>query len=186
MFDLVNDAEAEEGHEGEVTGRQMVDGAVARARRDFGAQPQLQGELLGELGRMYLRLEPPTPRCRCWQSRSRCSRSTRRPTMPRSTRRASSWPARCCRPAMSGRASSISLTQAREACANRRVDCAKARAYASTILSQLAADAGDEQTALAEMRRSAADIELRVRSRITKRPRSHSCASPSSRAMPGS
>ena len=56
MFDLVNDAEAVEGHEGEVTGRQMVDGAVARARRDFGAQPQLQGELLGELGRMYLRL----------------------------------------------------------------------------------------------------------------------------------
>ena len=57
MFDLVNDAEAVEGHEGEeVTGRQMVEGAVMRARRDFGAQPQLQGELLGELGRMYLRL----------------------------------------------------------------------------------------------------------------------------------
>ena len=57
MFDLVNDAEAVEGHEGEeVTGRQMVDGAVLRARRDFGAQPQLQGELLGELGRMYMRL----------------------------------------------------------------------------------------------------------------------------------
>ena len=56
MFDLVNDAEADEGQEGEVTGEQMVDGAVARARRDFGAQPQLQGELLGELGRMYIRL----------------------------------------------------------------------------------------------------------------------------------
>ena len=55
MFDLVNDAEAVEGHEGEeVTGRQMIEGAVARARRDFGAQPQLQGELLGELGRMYM------------------------------------------------------------------------------------------------------------------------------------
>ena len=48
---------AAEGQEGEVTGKQMVDGAVARARRDFGAQPQLQGELLGELGRMYLRLD---------------------------------------------------------------------------------------------------------------------------------
>ena len=57
MFDLVNDAEASEDHEGEVTGKQMLDGAVARARRDFGAQPQLQGELLSELGRMYMRLE---------------------------------------------------------------------------------------------------------------------------------
>jgi hypothetical protein len=57
MFDLVNDAEASEDHEGEVTGKQMLDGAVARARRDFGAQPQLQGELLSELGRMYMRVD---------------------------------------------------------------------------------------------------------------------------------
>ena len=35
----------------------MLDGAVTRARRDFGTQPQLQGELLSELGRMYMRLE---------------------------------------------------------------------------------------------------------------------------------
>ena len=46
-----------EGQEGEVTGKQMIDGAVLRARRDYGAQPQLQGELLGELGRMYMRLD---------------------------------------------------------------------------------------------------------------------------------
>ena len=56
MFNLVDEAESAEGQAGEVTGRQMVDGAVARARRDFGDQPQLRGELLGELGRMYLRL----------------------------------------------------------------------------------------------------------------------------------
>ena len=59
MFDLVNTAEAAEGQQGEVTGRQMLDGAVSRARRDFGAQPQLQGELLSELGRMYMRLAAP-------------------------------------------------------------------------------------------------------------------------------
>jgi tetratricopeptide (TPR) repeat protein len=35
----------------------MVDAAVARARRDFAQQPRLRGELLGELGRMHLRLE---------------------------------------------------------------------------------------------------------------------------------
>ena len=39
------------------------------------------------------------------------------------------------------------------------MDCAKARAYAANILSQLAASAGDDETALTEMRRSAQDIE---------------------------
>ena len=77
MFDLVNDAEAVEGREGEeVTGRQMVEGAVKRARRDFGAQPQLQGELLGELGRMYCDSEPPRPPRRCWPSPWRSSRNS--------------------------------------------------------------------------------------------------------------
>ena len=50
-------------------------------------------------------------------------------------------------------------TQAREACSNSTVDCAKARAYAANVLSQLAASEGDDETALAEMRRSAVDIE---------------------------
>ena len=49
--------------------------------------------------------------------------------------------------------------QAREACANDSVDCAKARAYAANILSQLAASAGDDEMALTEMRRIAQDIE---------------------------
>ena len=35
MFDLVSDAEIPEGQESEVTGKQMIDGAVLRARRDY-------------------------------------------------------------------------------------------------------------------------------------------------------
>ena len=160
MFDLVNDAEAEEGHEGEVTGRQMVDGAVARARRDFGAQPQLQGELLGELGRMYLRLDAAvaaepvlaeaiavlekhaTPddaalnKARVFLASALLQTSDERPRIEHLA------------------------VQAREACAKQSADCAKARGYASTILSNLALMTGDQQTALAEMRRSAADLEL--------------------------
>jgi tetratricopeptide (TPR) repeat protein len=44
---------------------------------------------------------------------------------------------------------------ARESCADDSVDCAKVSAYASNVLSQLAAYAGDDATALAEMRRCA-------------------------------
>jgi len=49
--------------------------------------------------------------------------------------------------------------KARESCASASVDCAKARAYASHDLSQLAAMAGDDETALVEMRTFARDTE---------------------------
>src|SRR4029078_10906830 len=51
-------------------------------------------------------------------------------------------------------------TQGRNACATRDVDCAKARAYAGSILSQVASNAGDKELALGEMRRAAADTEF--------------------------
>ena len=58
MFQMVSDAEVDETQAGgEVTGRQMVDAAVARAQREMADQPRLQGELLGELGRVYARLD---------------------------------------------------------------------------------------------------------------------------------
>lgn len=57
MFDLVNDAETDEQQAGtEPTGRQMVAAAVHRARERFAEQPRLRGELLAELGRMQGRL----------------------------------------------------------------------------------------------------------------------------------
>ena len=161
MFDLVNDAEAVEGHDGEeVTGRQMIEGAVIRARRDFGSQPQLQGELLGELGRMYIRLgaaeaavpvltesisvlekhapsdDPALNKARVFLANARMQSSDER------------------------EATRVLAARARDACSNASVDCAKARAYASNILSQLAALDGDDESALNEMRRSAADVEI--------------------------
>jgi tetratricopeptide (TPR) repeat protein len=157
MFDLVNDAEADEGHEGEVTGRQMVTGAVARARRDFASQPQLQGELLGELGRMFIRLgaadvaepvlvdaigllerhatadDPALNKARVFLATALLQTSDDRARIQRLAE------------------------QGRMACAGQSVECAKARAYASAILSQLSAMTGDWQAALDEMRRGAAD-----------------------------
>jgi hypothetical protein len=97
MFDLVNDAEAVEGHEGEeVTGRQMIEGAVIRARRDFGGQPQLQGELLGELGRMYIRLGA-TDAAVPVLTESVAVLEQHAPPDDRSTKPGRSWPMRRCR-----------------------------------------------------------------------------------------
>ncbi len=55
VFSMVADAEPAEGRS-DVTGREMVDAAAARARREV-ADPRLRGELLGELGRVYFRLQ---------------------------------------------------------------------------------------------------------------------------------
>ncbi len=55
VFSMVADAEPAEGRT-DVTGREMVDAAAARARHEV-ADPRLRGELLGELGRVYFRLQ---------------------------------------------------------------------------------------------------------------------------------
>ncbi|NRF69174.1 serine/threonine protein kinase [Aquincola sp. S2] len=55
IYRMVSDAEPAQGRS-EVTGREMIDAAVARAGSDFASQPRLRGELLGELGRVYFRL----------------------------------------------------------------------------------------------------------------------------------
>jgi tetratricopeptide (TPR) repeat protein len=160
MFDLVNDAEAVEGHEGEeVTGRQMIEGAVMRARRDFVAQPQLQGELLGELGRMYLRLravEAAVPVL----VESVTVLEEHAPPDDAALNKARAFLANAQLQTSEDREGIRALAaKARDACSNTSVDCAKARAYAANILSQLAAIAGDDENALAEMRRSAQDVE---------------------------
>jgi serine/threonine-protein kinase len=159
MFDLVNDAESEEGQQGEVTGRQMVDGAVGRARRDFGTQPQLQGELLGELGRMHLRLgnaEAAVPVLD--ESVAVLERSAPRGDPALNKARAFLANALLVNGGDAGRSRELA-TRARADCVGDDIECAKARAYASSILGQLASMDGDYERALVETRRSARDVE---------------------------
>ena len=157
MFDLVNDAEASEDHEGD-RDRQ----ADARRRRGagpsgLGAQPQLQGELLSELGRSTAsgRGQSAVPAVLEESVRARGSRSDRRSSVDRVAcfspvrdetseicRAPPRWPPR------------------RGRLYRRMVDCRKARAYSSSVLSQLASFAGDDAAALREMRSSARDTEL--------------------------
>ena len=160
MFDLVNDAEASEDHEGEVTGKQMLDGAVARARRDFGAQPQLQGELLSELGRMYMRLDAAEAAVPVLEESIRVLQGramTDDPALNKSRVFLASALLQTSGDLPRIRALA---SAARDGCTGDRVDCQKARAYASSVLSQLASFAGDDAAALRDMRSSAHDTEL--------------------------
>jgi len=160
MFDLVNDAEASEDHEGEVTGKQMLDGAVARARRDFGAQSQLQGELLSELGRMYMRLDAAESAVPVLEESIRVLEgraATDDPALSKSRVFLAS--------ALMQTSDDLPrirklATAARDGCTGDDVDCRKARAYAGNVLSQLASFAGDDASALREMRSSTRDTEL--------------------------
>ena len=160
MFNLVDEAEAAEGQQGEVTGRQMVDGAVARARSDFPLQPLLQAELLGELGRMYVRLgaaDSAVPVLE--QSVSTLARHARADDAALNKARAFLAQALLENHGETARIRQLA-TQARNDCRGADAECAKARAYAGSLLSQLASDAGDKELALAEMRRAAADTEF--------------------------
>jgi Serine/threonine protein kinase len=160
MFDLVNDAEASEDHQGEVTGKQMLDGAVARARRDFGAQPQLQGELLSELGRMYMRLEAAESAVPVLEESIRVLEgraATDDPALNKSRVFLASALLQTSDDVPRIRSLAIA---ARDGCTGDGVDCRKARAYSSSVLSQLASFEGDDAAALREMRSSARDTEL--------------------------
>jgi serine/threonine-protein kinase len=160
MFNLVDEAEAAEGQVGEVTGRQMVDGAVARARSDFDTQPLLQGELLGELGRMYLRLGAADSAVKVLEESVATLERRARPD-DAALNKARAFLAQALMQTGGDAARIQSLAQrARAACTSQDADCAKARAYAGSILSQLASNAGDKERALAEMRSSAADTEF--------------------------
>jgi tetratricopeptide (TPR) repeat protein len=160
MFDLVNDAEADDAHGGgEVTGRQMVDGAVRRARGDFSAQPQLQGELLGELGRMYNRLGAPEKAVPVL-TQAVATLEKNAPAADPALNKSRVYLADALLQSSEDlqRVGALA-TQARDACVDGGVDCAKARAYAGNILSQLASFRGDSAAALAAMRQSAVDAE---------------------------
>lgn len=158
MFQLVNDAEAADGQQGEVTFKQMLDGAVARARQEFAAQPQLQGELLSELGRMYTRFDADAVAVPVLEESVRVLEAhapADDPTLNKT--RVFLAGALLLTRDDNARVDSLART-ARAGCTDDTVECRKARGYASNLLSQLAASSGDQATALAEMRRCAEEI----------------------------
>ena len=152
MFDLIDDAEPDESHpNAQVTGKQMLDGAVLRAHRNFGDQPELQGELLSELGRMYARLdERDSARIILTEALTLLEQnaSSADPSLNKTRAQLADVLLKEGDVAHAHDLANV----ARDACTQENRDCAKARAYADGILSRVSFSEGNVEQSLVEMR----------------------------------
>ncbi len=158
MFQMVSDAEADETQAGaEVTGRQMVAAAVQRARQEMAGQPVLQGELLGELGRMQARLrQPEVARATLAESLGLLDRHVSARDPARNKVRAHL--ANALAADAPDRAQALA-TAAVQGCSARTVVCAQARNQARLALVQIANGRGQDDAALPLARLALADAE---------------------------
>jgi len=153
MFDLVDDAEADESNPGaQITGKQMVDGAVLRARQSFADRPQLQGELLSELGRMYTRLGE-RDKALGPLSEALALLQMHAPAADPALNKTRAYLAEVLLADNQIEPARSLAATAREACTGSDRDSAKARAYAGSIMSQVALREGHPGAALIAMRR---------------------------------
>jgi len=160
MFDLIDDAEPNESQSGgQVTGKQMLDGAVERANRKFAQQPELRGELLSELGRMYLRMGEQDSALHTLQASLTLLEANALPDDPSLNKtRAQLASVLLDQGEMTG---ALRLaTRAQAACTRSDPDCAKARAYAGAVMSRIHLIEGHPDLALAAIRESVRYSEL--------------------------
>ncbi len=159
MLDLFNDAEPAEGQSSaEVTGKDMIIGAIHRAKLEFADKPQLQGEVLSELGRMYDRL----------QGSANSGSPVAIETLSAALKLLEASASRDD-PALNKTRTYLAtakltineVTEARTlsdaaltACVSANRECAKARAYANIVLSQISLQEGRVDDALSQIRRS--------------------------------
>ncbi len=137
----------------------MLDGAVRRARHNFAEQPRLQGELLGELGRMYGRLgEWVAARQVLTEALSILERSAPPDDAARNKAEVHLADA-LLDDGENMRAEQLAL-RVRTACAQPDTECAKARAYASNVLGKLYLSRGQIDESLNAMRQSVRDTTL--------------------------
>lgn len=147
MFQMVSDAEPDETGPGtEVTGRQMVDAAVARARSELAAAPLLQGELLVELGRMYSRLGQ-VPQSVATLNDAQALLQPLAPPDDPALNKARAHLAGLLLDTDASEAARLA-EQALAACTRRDAECAKARAYALQALTVLEGNRGRMPAAL--------------------------------------
>jgi tetratricopeptide (TPR) repeat protein len=159
LSDLVSDAEADETHAGhEVTGKEMVDSAVSRARTQFADRPQLEGELLAELGRMYFRLGEHDKAVRTLSEALSLLEMHAAHDDPALNKTRAHLAGQLIEDGLLDRAEGLAQ-QALKACASADRECAKARAYASRALLTLESGRGHADAALAHARRATAEME---------------------------
>ncbi|MGM9479968.1 protein kinase domain-containing protein [Roseateles sp. NT4] len=155
LLDLMEDAEPAAGQaSGPVTGLQMLNSALDRARRGFDGQPALRGNVLVQLGHMFKVLDQPDQSLAVLREAHQLlaqSVDIDDPTLhvaeaqlaiafsehdePDAPRQARSW-----------------ANTALEGCGADTALCAKARAYAHDVLRNLANASGDTTQALLHAR----------------------------------
>ena len=152
IFDLVDDAEPDEAHpDAPVTGKQIVDSGVRRARSKFGDQPELRGELLSELGRMYLRLdEPDSAKQVLGEALDLLQRNA--PNSDAALNKARAHLANVLLEENDTAKASDLATLSLQSCTKQDADCAKARAYADSVLSRVSLMEGRVEQSLVQMR----------------------------------
>jgi len=152
MFDLVNDAEPSESQpDAPITFQEMLGGAVVRARTTFQDEPQLEGELLNELGRMYRRLGDSETSARVL-SESLALLEAHAPRDDPALNKARANVATALLDENELERARALATAAKADCTRRGVDCAKARAYACSVLATIQQRDGNSSLAMASMR----------------------------------
>jgi len=163
LFDVMASAEADESRPAaEVTGREMLEAAVQRAHAQLGHQPQLQGTVLGELGRMLGRLglvAQGVAVLRDAEGLLRLNTSAHDPALNIVRGQLSGLLVRLeDAPAVRAEAWRLA-SQVMTDCGGVARRCAMARSYAGATLLVLATDQGDNALALRRARDMVADTE---------------------------
>lgn len=157
MFDLVNDTEPNELHpDTPVTGKQILDNAVARVHRQFGNRRRLQAELLSELGRMYSRFDQSNASKQTLLEALMTLTATAPPNDPALNKTRTYLANALYEEGQVPQARKLA-TNALENCSDGTLECAKAHSYADIILSQIERQDGHAEASLKFMRDAVAE-----------------------------
>jgi serine/threonine-protein kinase len=151
LVELLNDAEpaATQGS-GPVTGEQMVDSALIRARAGFAGQPVLRGQMLTELGMMYRKLNQPERALAVLGEAYALLRSSAAADDPALHIGAAQWAIQLNldRRPEDARQADVLARQVLAGCMADTPRCARARAFARNVLMYQANQQGNPKTAL--------------------------------------
>ena len=145
VFSMLSDVEPAAGRR-DVTGKDLLDAAQLRARREFADSPRLRGELLGELGRVYFRLDHRQESLKVLEESLELLHSQAGADDP-ALNRTRAVLSRSLLAVDAERAATLAR-QALADCVQARRACADARSHAMYALSALASWRGDHAEAL--------------------------------------
>ncbi len=155
LFLMMSDVEPVDGSTGaEVTGRQIVAAAIERARDEFASDPVTLGEILGELGRIQLRLGQ-TEQAGALLRETIALLEPRVPGRHGGLNSARAWLAQVLIREDKPAAQAVA-EQALAACSGDDLACGKARSHAHAVLRNLHATAGNTDAALLHAREAVA------------------------------